>query len=52
ILDDSSILPRSYYTFRNLVIFEVDVIYYGQIRLLFDIILQYTPNLTSLIIHQ
>ncbi|XP_026395492.1 FBD-associated F-box protein At5g22730-like [Papaver somniferum] len=52
ILDDSSVLPRSYHTFSNLVSFEVDVIYYGQIGLLFNIILQFSPNLASLIFHQ
>ncbi|KAI3898569.1 hypothetical protein MKW92_042237 [Papaver armeniacum] len=52
ILDDSSVLPRSYHTFSNLVSFEVDVIYYGQIGLLFDIILQFSPNLASLIFHK
>ncbi|KAI3836748.1 hypothetical protein MKW92_023712 [Papaver armeniacum] len=52
ILDDSSVLPTSYHTFRNLISFEVDVIYYGQIGLLFDIILEFSPNLTSLIFNQ
>ncbi|KAI3965661.1 hypothetical protein MKX01_010618 [Papaver californicum] len=52
ILDDSSVLPSRYHTFRNLASFEVDVVYYGQIGLLFDIILQFSPNLTSLIFHQ
>ncbi|KAI3897034.1 hypothetical protein MKX03_015858, partial [Papaver bracteatum] len=52
ILEDSSVLPTCYHTFRNLVSFEVDVMYYGHIGLLFDIILQYSPNLTSLIFHK
>ncbi|KAI3989134.1 hypothetical protein MKX01_033170 [Papaver californicum] len=52
ILDDSSVLPRSYHSFRNLVSFEVNVIYHGQIKSLFDTILQFSPNLTSLIFHQ
>ncbi|XP_026408644.1 FBD-associated F-box protein At5g22730-like [Papaver somniferum] len=52
ILDDSSVLPRSFHMFRNLVSFEVDIIHYGQIKSLFDIILQFSPNLTSLIFRQ
>ncbi|KAI3907716.1 hypothetical protein MKW92_001644 [Papaver armeniacum] len=52
ILDDSSLLPRSFHMFRNLVSFEVDIIYYGQIKSLFDTILQFSPNLTSLVFRQ
>ncbi|KAI3897037.1 hypothetical protein MKX03_015861, partial [Papaver bracteatum] len=52
ILEDSSVIPRCNHSFRNLVSFEVDVIYYSQIGLLYDIILQVSPNLTSLIFHQ
>ncbi|XP_026411071.1 F-box protein At1g60400-like [Papaver somniferum] len=46
ILDDSSVLPRSFHMFRNLVSFEVDIMYYGQIKSLFDTIPQFSPNLT------
>ncbi|RZC90343.1 hypothetical protein C5167_031055 [Papaver somniferum] len=52
ILDDSSVLPRSFHMFRNLVSFEVDIMYYGQIKSLFDTILQFSPNLTSLVFLQ
>ncbi|KAI3842403.1 hypothetical protein MKW92_022577 [Papaver armeniacum] len=52
ILDGSSVLPRSYHSFRNLVSFRVDIIHYGQIRSLFERILQFSPNLTSLTFHQ
>ncbi|RZC87867.1 hypothetical protein C5167_029778, partial [Papaver somniferum] len=49
IIDDSSAIPRSYPSFRNLVSLEVTVLYHSQIGLLYDVILQVSPNLTSLI---
>ncbi|KAI3897041.1 hypothetical protein MKX03_015865 [Papaver bracteatum] len=52
ILEGPNDLPKSYHNFHNLVSFEVDVIYYNQIGLLYDIVLQRSPNLTSLIFHQ
>ncbi|MCL7044667.1 hypothetical protein MKW94_024866 [Papaver nudicaule] len=52
VLDDSSVLPKSYHTFLNLTCLDVAFIDYGKIGSLFDIILQYSPNLTSLIFRQ
>ncbi|MCL7037516.1 hypothetical protein MKW94_003162, partial [Papaver nudicaule] len=52
VLVDSSVLPRSYHTFRNVVSFRVNIMYYGHIGLLFDTLLQTLPNLTYLIFHQ
>ncbi|KAI3897042.1 hypothetical protein MKX03_015866 [Papaver bracteatum] len=50
--DDLSFIPRSYPSFRNLVSLEVGVIYYSQIGSLYDIVLQHSPNLTSLSFHK
>ncbi|KAI3836747.1 hypothetical protein MKW92_023711 [Papaver armeniacum] len=49
ILDDSSAIPRSYPSFRNLVSLELTILYHSQIGLLYNVILQVSPNLTSLI---